>query len=248
MAEQVPGRARGRGRGRGRSRGAVPHEARRPGETVPPPVSGEGHLVGRGRGRAAVSAPAPAPQAAAQQRTAQVQPPTREMEQMRVNGAKGGPTTEPAREPRQGTGGPPRGRSFVEMEPHTRPEHIQDKRGTSGQSIAVISNFVALRSRPDHALYQYQVNYSPQLESKRLRIGLIASHEATLGKVRAFDGMILYLPHRLPQDETKILSTLQRDQTQVTITITLTNELHASSPICLQLFNIIFRRCGDVCV
>lgn len=232
MAEQVPGRARGRGRGRGRSRGAAAQEARRPGEMIPPPTSGEPQLVGRGRGRAAV----------------REQPPTRQMEQMSLNGDREGERRrEPERrepEPREGAehSGGERRREPAFVEPRTRPEHITDKRGTSGQPISVVSNFIRLRNRPDCALYQYQVTYSPQLESKRLRIALIASHEAILGKIRAFDGMILYLPHRLPEKETKIVSTLQRDQTQVTITVTLTNELHASSPICLQLFNIIFRR------
>ena len=139
-------------------------------------------------------------------------------------------------------------RALAWLEPHTRPEHIQDKTGGSGQTIDVMSNFVVLRSRPDCAIYQYNVSYNPQMESKRLRIGLLMEHEASLiGKVRAFDGMILYLPHRLPQDVTTVVSKTKQDQTEVNITITLTNELHASSPICIQLFNILFRRYSSIC-
>jgi len=157
------------------------------------------------------------------------------MAEMGINGsAQQKPTAEqpPSRGPR---GMPP-------PEPATRPEHITDKRGTSGTSIDVISNFVVLRNRPDCAIFQYNVSYSPQVDSRRRRVGMLAEQEALVGKVRAFDGMILYLPHRLPQDVTTVLTTTDNGQTQVTMTITLTNEVHANSPVCLQLFNILFRR------
>lgn len=127
-------------------------------------------------------------------------------------------------------------------EPRTRPEHITDKSGTTGQTISVVSNFIRLRNRPNTAIFQYNVSYSPQIDNKGLRLKLVYQQDELIGKVRAFDGMILYLPFRLPQDETKIVTTLPKDDSPVTVTITLTNELSAKSPICLQLFNVIFRR------
>ena len=220
---------RAKGRARGRSRGGVQPEARRPGEPQPTPPS-EQQYVGRGRGRAVTSAPPPA-----QQQQPPPKPPVQQMAEMGINGsAQQKPTAEqpPSRGPR---GMPP-------PEPATRPEHITDKRGTSGTSIDVISNFVVLRNRPDCAIFQYNVSYSPQVDSRRRRVGMLAEQEALVGKVRAFDGMILYLPHRLPQDVTTVLTTTDNGQTQVTMTITLTNEVHANSPVCLQLFNILFRR------
>ena len=233
---------RARGRARGRSRGGAPAQTRRPGEPTRPPTDTTQQQVGRGRGRAG-----PPPGAAAQQQQQQQQrqqppppreepqPPTEQMARMQVtNGA--------AKQPEQpttaaGRGG--RGRAQVEM--HTRPEHIVDKSGTTGAQINVVSNYVVLRSRPNTSLYQYAVKYDPHLEFKKLRIALLYSQEKVIGTVKAFDGMVLFLPIRL-QDEVTELQVRTKKGEDVKITITLTNELSSSNPVCLQLFNIIFRR------
>lgn len=225
----------GRGTGRGRSRGTGAAAARRPGEmaqTTPTPAQ---PLVGRGRGRAApqIQAQMQAPVASAPvaqskaEPTAGAAPPTAEMAKMQVK--------EPERQ-RAGK----RFSSFTE--PHTRPQHITDKKGTAGQEISVFSNYITLSNRPGGVMYQYNVGYNPPIESKGLRIALLRNHEESLiGRVRAFDGMILYLPKRLPKDTTEVVSQT-KDGRNITLTIKLTNELSANSPVCLQLLNIIFRR------
>ena len=218
---------RAKGRARGRSRGGAPPEARRPGEPQPTPSSEQQH-VGRGRGRAVTSAPPPAQQQ--QQQQPPSGPPVQQMAAMGINGS--------SKQQQPGRGG--RGAPFTE--PHTRPEHITDKCGVAGTAIPVMSNYIVLRNRPDCAICQYNVSYSPQVDSRKRRIGMLYQQEALVGRVRAFDGMILYLPHRLPQDTTTVMVQTDDGQSTVTMTITLTNELHANSPICLQLFNILFRR------
>uniref|UniRef100_A0A8C1DAA4 Piwi-like RNA-mediated gene silencing 1 n=1 Tax=Cyprinus carpio carpio TaxID=630221 RepID=A0A8C1DAA4_CYPCA len=88
------------------------------------------------------------------------------------------------------------------------------------------ANFMRLLSRPLWALYQYHVDYKPPMESRRLRSALLFQHEETLGKAHTFDGILKLL----------IISM------KVEITVTLTNELPPSSPVCLQFYNILFRR------
>lgn len=158
------------------------------------------------------------------------------MAQMTVSGGAG-PTGPPPGGPR-----PQTERRGPTSEPRTRPDHITDKRGTAGQPIQLRSNFIVLRNRPNCALYQYNVSYSPPIESRGLRAGLLSEHTNLIGNVRAFDGMILFLPHRLPDDVTEVVSMTKHDQTPVTIKITLTNEVAANSPVSLQVFNVIFRR------
>ena len=231
---------RARGRARGRSRGGAPPQTRRPGEPTGPPTDTSQQQVGRGRGRAGPPAGASAPQQQQRQQpppreAPKQQPPTEQMARMQVtNGA--------AKQPEQpttaaGRGG--RGKPFTEL--HTKPEHVVDKTGITGQQINVVSNYVVLRNRPNTVHYQYHVTYEPQLEYKKLRIGLLFSQEQVIGKIRAFDGMILYLPIRL-QDDVTTLQVRTNKGEDVKITITLTNELSANNPVCLQLFNIIFRR------
>lgn len=225
---------RARGRARGRSRGSGTLESVRPGPGEKPQAPTTEAQIGPGRGSRSRGT-APTQQQPPKQAPQQVSPPVEEMAAMGVS-QKSPPATTPATAGR-GTGG--RGRGGAE--PVTRPVHIQDKRGTTGQEINVVSNYIRMMNRPNCALYQYNVTYAPHIESKRLRLALLYSYQG-IGQTKAFDGMILYLPHKLPDQVTKFTTTTQRDQTRVEVCITLTNELSADSPICLQLFNVIFRR------
>ncbi|XP_041347966.1 piwi-like protein 1 isoform X1 [Gigantopelta aegis] len=124
----------------------------------------------------------------------------------------------------------------------TRPAHIIDKKGTSGRPIELSANYFRLETAPNLILYQYHVDYNPPIESRRLKAALLGAHEELLGKVRVFDGMILYLLKRLHEKKTEVYSTRQYDGEQIRITITLTNELPPNSPQFIQVANIIFRR------
>ncbi|KAM3867888.1 piwi-like protein 1 [Diretmus argenteus] len=121
-------------------------------------------------------------------------------------------------------------------------EHVKDsKTGTTGSAIQLTANYFRIISRPQWALYQYHVDYKPPMEARRLRSALLFQHEETLGSARSFDGAILFLPHKLPNKET-VLHSETRHGEKVQITVTLTNELPPTSPVCLQFYNIIFRR------
>uniref|UniRef100_A0A8C5I3P2 Piwi domain-containing protein n=1 Tax=Gouania willdenowi TaxID=441366 RepID=A0A8C5I3P2_GOUWI len=117
--------------------------------------------------------------------------------------------------------------------------HVKDsKSGTSGKPISLSSNFFRLLSCPQWVLYQYHIKFEPPMESRRLRSALIYQHEQTLGKAKIFDGGMLFLPIRL---ET-ILHSETRNKEAVKITVTLTNELPPSSPVCIQFYNLILRK------
>uniref|UniRef100_A0A4W3JSP7 Piwi-like RNA-mediated gene silencing 1 n=1 Tax=Callorhinchus milii TaxID=7868 RepID=A0A4W3JSP7_CALMI len=121
-------------------------------------------------------------------------------------------------------------------------EHVKDsKAGVSGSLIRLVTNYIRLNSRPQWALYQYHVDYKPQMESRRLRTALLFMHDKILGRTRVFDGCILFLPKKLEKKVTELVS-LTRDGQNVVVTVTLTNELPPTSPTCLQFYNIVFRR------
>lgn len=69
--------------------------------------------------------------------------------------------------------------------------------GSSGIMVKLTTNYFRLTSRPQWALYQYHVDYSPEMEARRLRSALLFQHEELIGKTRAFDGSILFLPKKL---------------------------------------------------
>ncbi|CAM5101046.1 unnamed protein product [Natator depressus] len=137
-----------------------------------------------------------------------------------------------------------RRRDFYDLGVNTRQamEHVKEsKTGTSGTTIRLSTNHFRLTSRPQWALYQYHIDYNPQMEARRLRSALLFQHEELIGRTHAFDGTILFLPKKLENKLTEVFSQTRNGE-NVKITITLTNELPPTSPTCLQFYNIIFRR------
>ncbi|KAM4577685.1 piwi-like protein 1 [Odontesthes bonariensis] len=213
----MTGRARARSRGRARGQDTAPPGASQAHESAPAPAPPtEGELVGRGRQK---GAPGAFPADAALQISAGFQ-------QVKL-GERGG-----------------RRRDFHDIGINTRQamEHVKESKcGTSGAVIRLSANFFRILSRPQWVLYQYHVDYNPPMESRRLRSALLFQHEQVLGLARSFDGAMLFLPHRLHGKET-VLYSETRNGEKVQITVTLTNELPPTSPVCIQFYNIIFRR------
>eukprot|EP00063_Salmo_salar_P052476 XP_014027311.1 PREDICTED: piwi-like protein 1 [Salmo salar] len=212
----MTGRARARSRGRARGQ-----ESAAPGvtpfqETAREAPPSEGELVGRGRQRTA-------PGAVSSEAVIQI---SAGFQQVKI-GERGG-----------------RRRDFHDAGINTRQamEHVREsKSGFSGSPIELKANFFKILSRPQWVLYQYHVDFKPVMESRRLRSALMYQHEETLGKARTFDGALLFLPHKLHNTETVLYSETRMGE-KVQITVTLTNELPPTSPVCLQFYNIIFRR------
>ncbi|XP_013862602.1 piwi-like protein 1, partial [Austrofundulus limnaeus] len=210
----MTGRARARSRGRARGQETAPGASKAQ-EPAPAPAPGA-ELVGRGRQK---SAPGPFSEEAVLQISAGFQ-------QVKL-GERGG-----------------RRRDFHDTGINTRQamEHVKDsKAGTSGAVIKLSANFFRLLSRPQWVLNQYHVDFKPPMESRRLRSALLLQHEEVLGPASSFDGALLFLPQRLPNKET-VLHSETRNGEKVQITVTLTNELPPTSPVCIQFYNIIFRR------
>ncbi|KAM4577959.1 piwi-like protein 1 isoform 2-T2 [Fundulus diaphanus] len=211
----MTGRARARSRGRARGQDtAAPGAAHEPAPAPAPPSEGE--LVGRGRQKGV-------PGAIAREDVLQI---SAGFQQVKL-GERGG-----------------RRRDFNDIGIFTRQamEHVKEsKTGSSGSSIKLTANYFRIMSRPQWVLYQYHVDFNPPMESRRLRSALVFHHKEVLGSALSFDGALLFLPNRLHSKET-VLHSETRNGEKVQITITLTNELPPTSPVCIQFYNIIFRR------
>ena len=86
------------------------------------------------------------------------------------------------------------------------------------------------------------MSYSPEVDNKRVRMAMINGQRELLGEARAFDGMVLFMPKKLPDPVTKVVTHRKSDDSAVEITITLTNEMPPDSPQCLHFYNIMFKR------
>ena len=245
----------GRGRARGRARGApqtqpVAEPARRPGEAVEGATTqAPGRGRARGRGRAAEPLPTtPAPASAVPVAASKAEPPTQQLGQMSLSAARSFPPAKGGSGSGSGGGGGRREdrrsrRDEQDYNPiNTRPVDRENKQGLTGEQIDIVANYFALRTLPEWRIYQHMVEFSPDIPMIRMRRGMIREHDDVLGKTVAFDGTILYLTKRLPEESVTLTSKKVTDGSMVTITIKRTSELPPSSPQCLQMFNVIFRR------
>lgn len=64
----------------------------------------------------------------------------------------------------------------------------------------MFANYVDLKIESGKGLFQYEVKFSPDIDSRGLRRKLLNQHSTTLGRTKTFDGTLLYLPIKLPQD------------------------------------------------
>nr|BAG69146.1 Piwi [Botryllus primigenus] len=127
------------------------------------------------------------------------------------------------------------------FDPVTRPEHLLNKKGTDGRAVSLVSNYFKLNSTKSWRLYQYRVDYEPEVDHRGARRGMLKDHRDLIGSTYIFDGSMLCTVRKLPEEVNVVYSQRRTDNSTVKIIISLTNELPPNSPVCIQLYNILFR-------
>ncbi|WAR02492.1 PIWL1-like protein [Mya arenaria] len=131
------------------------------------------------------------------------------------------------------------GERAQERDPKTMRQ--EDKVGTAGLQVPLMTNYFSLEHNPDWHQYQYHVTFTPDIQSIKLRKALLYQHEELLGRTRICDGSILYMQHRLPDDVTEVVSQMRHDNSIVQLKIKLTCELQPNDPQCIKVNDIILR-------
>ncbi|KAH6931918.1 hypothetical protein HPB50_001470 [Hyalomma asiaticum] len=125
----------------------------------------------------------------------------------------------------------------------TRPQRITDKKGTSGHTVKLLSNYFRLLTMPNWAIQQYHVEFAPNIESSRLRGALLRDHKDRFGGSYIFDGMSdLKSATRLEHKVTELYSQRRTDGAQIRITVKHVQELAPNNPELLRIFNTQMRR------
>ena len=65
-------------------------------------------------------------------------------------------------------------------------------------SVTLSANHIRIKCK-NKGVYQYHVDFRPNIDSRGMRIRMVNEHRDVIGFVKAFDGSILYLPIELPQ-------------------------------------------------
>ena len=68
---------------------------------------------------------------------------------------------------------------------------------------------------------------------------MISSMEDLIGRIKCFDGTILFLPRKITDDFVVRKAVRETDKTEITITVKLVSLIQSADKI--RLFNIIFR-------
>lgn len=76
--------------------------------------------------------------------------------------------------------------------------------GTSGKHIRLISNYFPIMSYTNWNLYQYRVEFSPEISSTNMQRALLRMHKERLG-VYIFDGTILFSSVKYEPDVSNVI-------------------------------------------
>ncbi|XP_014469139.1 PREDICTED: piwi-like protein 1 isoform X2 [Dinoponera quadriceps] len=119
-------------------------------------------------------------------------------------------------------------------------ETVIRRQGESGTRVNVSANYIDLELEPGKGLFQYEVKFSPDIDARGLRRKLLNQHGAMLGRTRTFDGMILFLPEKLPENITRLKSEHPVDGSDVILTIIYKKQQSMSENV--QFFNVLLGR------
>ncbi|KAG8212743.1 hypothetical protein J437_LFUL019691, partial [Ladona fulva] len=73
-------------------------------------------------------------------------------------------------------------------------------RGEYGTVVPGTCNYIRLNVEPGKGVFTYEVKFDPGVDFISYRRQLLCQHENVLGKTKTFDGVTLYLPHKLERD------------------------------------------------
>ena len=74
--------------------------------------------------------------------------------------------------------------------------------GTQGAGVNLVTNFFRMSLNMDWTLYQYRVDFTPQIDAKRVRKDIVKAHLNALGLTDSttFDGFMLFTIMRFQLD------------------------------------------------
>ncbi|KAL2726285.1 piwi-like protein Ago3 isoform X1 [Vespula maculifrons] len=117
---------------------------------------------------------------------------------------------------------------------------VINRQGTSGEVVDIFANYIDLKLDPGRGLFQYEVKFNPDIDSRALRRKLLNQHAAKLGHTLSFDGVLLYLPHKFPQEKIVYKSNHPLDGSPVVLTLIFKKKEKMSESV--QFFNVLFGR------
>lgn len=138
-----------------------------------------------------------------------------------------------------------RGRRLITDVVHSRPSGMITKTGGTGKRITVETNYFKIKKRPNWTIYQYRVDFEPEIDNTRLRRGMLSEHRNLLGGY-IFDGTVLLCTTQFKEipNSPYVLDLLTKSRAgeNFQIKIKAVGTVEASDNQQLQVLNLILRR------
>ncbi|XP_030382857.1 protein aubergine-like [Scaptodrosophila lebanonensis] len=138
-----------------------------------------------------------------------------------------------------------RGRRVITDVVPSRPSEVVSKSGTSGTQITVQANYFKILKRPEWTIYQYRVDFSPDVDNTRLRRAYLNEHRSLLGGY-IFDGSLLFCAKQFkcPQNSVYVLElvTKNRADESIYIKIKAAGTVEKADIQQFHVLNLILRR------
>ncbi|CAO1364269.1 unnamed protein product [Diamesa tonsa] len=114
------------------------------------------------------------------------------------------------------------------------------RHGSKGTKFTAMSNSIQLHCDPNSGVFEYEVRFTPQVDSLSFRSKYLMQHRDVLGNARTFDGVTLYLPNKLPLDTTVLISKHPVEDHEISIKILFKRKKRLGD--CIHLYNVLFDR------
>lgn len=66
--------------------------------------------------------------------------------------------------------------------------------------VDVVANYIRVKVESGKGIFEYEVKFEPQIDSRDLRFKLLSQQRESLGNAKTFDGATLYLPYQFQEN------------------------------------------------
>lgn len=125
--------------------------------------------------------------------------------------------------------------------PEQQPEREPlEYKGTSGKQVPATANYISLLLEKGRGVFEYEVKFVPEVDSKSARFKILNSVISELCKAKTFDGHVLYLPSRLIEVKKDFSCKHPFNDEPVQMSIIYKKQKRMSE--CIHLYNVLFKR------
>ncbi|XP_018796089.1 PREDICTED: protein aubergine [Bactrocera latifrons] len=141
---------------------------------------------------------------------------------------------------REDSRGAVRGKRILTEVVTSRPPTCVTKTGKTGTKVVVQTNYYRILKKPKWSIYQYRVDFAPDVDMVRVRRAYLAQHKKTLGGY-IFDGTMLFCTTYLEKQDLELI-TKNREGEIIQIKLKHVGQLDVTDAQQLQVLNLILRR------